>query len=185
MSSAAGASKHIQDVEELKTNFTVLTSLREDKEKWKQEFSELIQKEESKGRSLHFRSDAPKNLEKLKTHLMKSNLFILPLKPDSPLVGAEALSTVAAGVPILVSSHSGIASVLKTIIQDESVVNEASLESDEETWKDRMLQKLFRPEESQRRANQLREELLLDTSIAQTQLNFTGTVVGKKLKMCS
>ena len=126
-----------------------------------------------------------KNLEKLKTHLKKSNLFILPLKPDSPLVGAEALSTVAAGVPILVSSRSGIASVLKTIIQDESVVKEASLESDEETWKDRMLQKLFRPEESQRRANQLREELLLDTSIAQTQLNFIGTVVGKKLKMCS
>ena len=181
MSSAAGASKHIQDFEELKTNFTVLTDLEEDKEKWKQEFSELIQKEDSKGCSLFFRSDTPENLEKLKTHMRRSNLFILPLKADSPLFGTEALSAVAAGVPILVSTHAGMASVLKTKYQDASILKK----SDTETWKDGILSKLLTPEVSQQMANRLREELLLDTHIAQSHLDFTATVVGKKFKMYS
>ena len=181
VSSAAGASKHIQDFEELKTNFTVLTDLEEDKEKWKQEFSELIQKEDSQGCSLFVRSDAPENLEKLKTHMRRSNLFILPLKADSPLFGTEALSAVAAGVPILVSTHAGMASVLKTKYQDASILKK----SDTETWKDGILSKLLTPEVSQQMANRLREELLLDTHIAQIHLVFTATVVGKKFKMCS
>ena len=115
----------------------------------------------------------------MKTWLRKSNLFILPLKPDSPLFGTEALPAVAAGVPILVSNHSGIASVLKTILQDKSVVKESSLEPDEETWKDRILQKLLRPEESQRTAARLREQLLLDSSIVQSHLDFIQIIAGK------
>ena len=180
VSSAASASKHIKDFDGVKTNFVVLTNLKEDKEQWKQEFSKLIQKGESDGCSLYFQSDAPENLEKLKTHMRKSNLFILPLKPDSPLFGSEALSAVAAGVPILVSNHAGMASVLQTVFQDASILKK----SDIETWKDGILQMLLRPEDSQRRANKLREELLLETSIAQTHRDFIGTIVGEKLKIC-
>ena len=77
------------------------------------------------------------------------------------------------------SNHSGIASVLKTIIHDQSVVQESSLEPDEETWKDRILQKLLRPEESQRTAARLREQLLLDSSIAQSHLDFNQIIAGK------
>ena len=115
------SSKHILDFDGLKTNFVLLTNNKEDKEEWKKEFSEILEREGSKGRSLNFQSDGPETLEKLKTHLRKSNLFILPLKPDSPLFGTEALSAIAAGVPILVSSHSGIVSILKVITQDNSL----------------------------------------------------------------
>ena len=123
----------------------------------------------------------PETLEKLKTYMRKSNLLILPLKPDSPLFGTEALSAVAAGVPILVSSHSGMASILETIAQNESVVQESSLESDEETWKDKVIRTLVKPEDSQRIANTLREQLLLDTKITQTRLDFASIIGGKIL----
>ena len=178
VASAFGASKHMLECDSVKTNLVLLIENRADKDPWKKEFSELIQKE-SKGRSLHFQIDAPENLEKLKMHLRKSNLFICPLKSLSPIFGTEALSAVAAGVPILVSSHSGIASVLEIVSQDDSVVRESSTEPEAETWKDRILQKLLRPEDSQRRANRLKEALLLDTSIAQTHLDFTRIITGK------
>ena len=179
VASAARASKHILEFDGVKTNFELLTNNKEDKEAWKKEFSGLIQQEESKGRSLHFQSDAPESFEKLKIHMRKSNLFILPLKPDSPLFGTEALSAVAAEVPILVSFHSGMASLLKAIAQDESIVHESSLRSDEETWKDRIIQMLVRPEEAKQTANRLKELLLLDTTIAHTHLDFTKIVTGK------
>ena len=127
--STFGASKHILDFDGIRSNFELLINNREDIDQWKKEFKELVQKQESRGRSRHFHADAPQTLEGLKTYLRKSNLFILPLRPESPLFGAEALSAVAVGVPILVSSHSGIASILKTIIQDESVVRESSCKS--------------------------------------------------------
>ena len=186
VASAARASKRILEFDGVKTNFEMLTNNKKDKEEWKKEFSELIQQEESKGQSLHFQTDAPETLEKLKTHLRKSNLFILPLKPDSPLFGTEALSAVAGGVPILVSQNSGIASHLEAILQSGSIVQESSLESHETTWKDRIVQKLVKPNEAKRAANTLREQLLLDTSIAQTHLDFLRTVAGKMLYfLCS
>ena len=180
--STFGASKHILDFDGIRTTFELLINNREDIDQWKKEFKELIQKQESRGRSLHFHADAPQTLESLKTYLRKSNLFILPLKPESPLFASEALSAVAAGVPILVSSHSGIASILKTIIQDESVVQESSLEPGEEIWKDRILQKLLRPEASQRTSTRMRDQLLLDSSITQSHLDFTKIVAGKKFE---
>ena len=181
VASLSKASKHILDFDSVKTNFELLTNNKEDKDEWKKEFWELIQKEQSKGRSLHFKSDAPETIEKMKIHMRKSNLFILPLKLDSPLFGAEALSAVAAGVPVLVSSHSGMAALLKTIALDESIVHESSLRSDEETWKDRIIQMLVRPEGATQTADRLRKQLLLDTSIAHTHLDFTRIVTGKIL----
>ena len=83
----------------------------------------------------------------------------------------------------MVSSHSGMASILGEIAQNESVVQESSLETDEETWKDRIIRKLVNPEDSQRTANMLREQLLLDTKITQTHLDFSRIICGKILKM--
>ena len=181
VTSISRASKHILDFDSVKTNLSLLSDNIEDKEEWKKEFLDLLGKEGSKGRSLNFQPDAPETLEKLKTYMRKSNLFILPLKPDSPLFGTEALSAVAAGVPILVSSHSGMASILETIAQNESVVQESSLESEEETWKDKVIRKLVKPKDSQRIANTLREQLLLDTKITQTHLDFASIICGKIL----
>ena len=181
IAAVSGASKHIFEFDRLKSNLVMMTDVREDKEEWKKEFEELLVGEEAIGKTLNFQSNSPENFEKLKTHLRKSNLMILPLKSGSPLFGSEALSAIAACVPVLVSSHSGMATLLKMICQDESVVKESVLQLDINMWKDSILQKLLRPEDSQRRADRLREELLLDTSIARTHFNFIGTLVGKNI----
>ena len=175
------ASKHILEFDGVKTNFVMMTENKEDKEEWKKEFAELLKGHEWGGHSLNFQCDSPENIEKLVTRMRKSNLMILPLKPHSPLFGTEALCAIAAGVPVLVSNQSGIASLLEMICQDESIVKESTLQSNVDTWKERILQKLLRPQDSQGRANRLRADFLLDTSIAQTHLNFIKTIVGKTL----
>ena len=174
-----GASKHILEFDRVKTNFVMVTESKEDNNRWKKEFVEILKGHEAVGRTLNFQCDSPENFEKLTAYLRKTNLMISPLKPSSPLFGTETLSAIAAGVPVLVSNQSGIASLLKMICQDESVVKESTLHSNVETWKEGILKKLLRPGDSQERANRLREELLLDTKIAQTHLDFIGTIVGK------
>ena len=161
-SATVAASKHIVTFDGLKTNFIVLTQNKEDAEGWKKEYTELIQKQEIKCGALHFQSDGPETLKKLNIHLRRSNLFLLPLKSDSPLFGTEALAAIAAGVPILVSEHCGISAVLESLAQIDSMVPEPALVSDPDTWRDAIIKKLVKPEEAQLAANRLREQLLLD-----------------------
>ena len=72
VASISRASKHILDFDGVKTNFSLLSDNTEDKEEWIKEFSELLPKQVSKGRSLHFQQDVPETLEKLKTYLGKA-----------------------------------------------------------------------------------------------------------------
>ena len=182
VNSAAEASKHIWDFHNLKTNFVLLTSNKDDKEEWKKEFGEILGNGDARRRTLYFQVDSPENVETMNEKMRKSNLMILPLKPGSPIFGTEALSAIAAGVTILVSNHSGMAALLETIYQVESIIQESTLDSDAETWKEGILQKLLRPEDSQRKADRMREQLLLDTSIAQTHLDFIRALLGKIFK---
>ena len=179
VNATVAAAKHIVTFDGLKTNFIVLTQNKEDAEGWKKEFTELIQKQEIKCGALHFQSDGPETLKKLNIHLRRSNLFLLPLKSDSQLFGTEALAAIAAGVPILVSEHSGISSVLESLAQIDSMVQEPALVSDPDTWRDAIIKKLVKPEEAQQAANRLREQLLLDKTIAQTHLDFTKTITSE------
>ena len=179
VNATVAAAKHIVTFDGLKTNFIVLTQNKEYADGWKKEFTELIQKQEIKCGALHFQSDGPETLKKLDIHLRRSNLFLLPLKSDSPLFGTEALAAIAARVPILVSEHSGISSVLDSLAQIDSMVQESALVSDPDTWRDAIIKKLVKPEEPQRAANRLREQLLLDKSIAQTHLDFIKFICSK------
>ena len=179
VAAVSGAAKHILEFDGLKTNFNMITDIKEDKVGWRKEYKELTKGQEALGRVLNFQADSSDNFEKLKAQLRKSNLMILPWRLGSPLFGSETLSAIAAGVPVLLSNHSGMASVLEMIFQDDSVVRESTLDSDTEMWKKAILQKLLRSVDTQLKATRLREQLLLDTSIAQTHLNFIGTIVGK------
>ena len=114
----------------------------------------------------------------MKVHLRKSNLFLLPLKSDSPLFGTEVLAAIAAGVPVLVSRDSGLASLLDTMIEDESIVGKNTMKVGAQSWKEHTIQKSVRPEESQQTAQRLRQQFLLDTSIAQTHLDFINVISG-------
>ena len=109
-----------------------MATRREDIPYWKKDFEETLQLYGIKERSLKFQVSVPENIEKLKSHRRKSNLFLCPSKFDSPIFGTEAL---VALVPILVSRYSGIASLLRKMVEDESVVNETNSETKVGSWK--------------------------------------------------
>ena len=175
-----GAAEHIRDFDGVRTNLTMLAAHEDDAGRWKATIVKILQRKKQH-QGLSFKTEVPTDINKLQSHLKRSTLFLLPLKPDSPLFGTEALAAIAAGVPILVSKYCGLASLLRRMAEDESVVYGTKLESHLETWKDRILEKLLRPDESQKAANRLREQLLLATSIAQTHLDFINVIASEFL----
>ena len=178
VTATAGASEHIRYFDGIRMRLSSLVAVEEEKANWKDSFEEVLEGPDLKDTGLFFQEEAPLTLDKMKVHLRKINLFLLPLRQDTPLFGTEALSAIAAGVPVLVSRDSGLASLLKTMVADESVVHRNNLQLDVQSWKERIIQKLVRPDETQTAAKTLREQLLLDTSIAQTHLDFINTIAG-------
>ena len=167
--------------EDVRTYLTLLAADEAEKVKWKETSEEVICKQNLNGTGLTFQAEAPLTIDKMKVHMRKSNLFLLPLKQDSPLFGTEALAAIAAGVPVLVSKYSGLAALLRELLQGEPVIHKNELDVDTETWKVRIIRKLVKPSRARQRADRLREQLLLDTSIAQTHLDFINTITGNSL----
>ena len=178
VTAAAGASKHIRDFNGVRINLSLLTAEEEEKVEWKETCKEVLQRKDLNETGLSFKVEAPMTIDKMKIHMKKSNLFLLPLKQNSPLFGTEALAAIAAGVPVLVSRYSGLAALLREMQQDEPVVHKNESEVHTKIWKERIIQKLIKPDAARERANALREQLLLDTSIAQTHLDFINTITG-------
>ena len=172
-----GAAEHIRDFDGVRTNLTMLAAHEDDRGKWKSAGDEMLRRQTAHHTGLSFKAEVPADITKLQFYMKRSSLFLLPLKSDSPLFGTEALSAIAAGVPVLVSKYSGLASFCHKILGDESVVFETS-KSATDTWRDRILERLLKPRESQQVAERLREELLLDTSIVVTHLDFVNIIAG-------
>ena len=124
-----------------------------------------------------FYCEVVQEMEDMKYHFKKSYLFLLPLKASSPLFGSEALSAIAAGVPVLVSRHSPIGSLLLDMNANSSVVSETDVDS----WSHRIIQKMTNPDEAQCQTKTLKDRLLLDTSIPSTHMDFINIISG----MCS
>ena len=179
VTAAAGASDYIQFNDGVKIKLSLLVASEEEKDKWKYKFDEVLMRRNLNETALSFQTEAPQTTDKIKFNMRKSNLFLLPLKQDSPLFGTEALTAIAAGVPVLISKDCGLASLLETMIEDESIVGKNKLKINAETWKERIIQKLVRPVESQQFAKRLRDRLLMDTSIAETHLKFINIIAGK------
>ena len=174
-----GAAEHIRDFDGVRTNLRMLAAHEDDREKRKVETDEIFKNKTAEHIGISFKTEVSADINKLQILMKISTLFLLPLKSDSPLFGTEALAAIAAGVPVLVSRYSGIACLLRGMSEDESVVYGTKRESRPDIWKDRILERLLRPEESQRAANRLREKLLLDTSIAKTHLDFINIIASK------
>ena len=151
----------------------MLTEKNDESKEWEKEFQECLQDTFTnvtfQCKVIQGNKDFP---------MRKSDLFLLPLKASSPLFGSEALSAIAAGVPVLVSRHSPVGSLLLGMKGNSSVVSE----TDVDTWSDRIIQKITNPDEAQCEANKLREKLLLDTSIPSTHLDFINIIAGKNFK---
>ena len=109
--------------------------------------------------------------------------MLLPLKPDSPLFGVEALMAACSGVPILVSSNSGIASLMNSVGEGEAIVYNTTgiLQNDSKVWSEKIYQKISDPQNAQIMAQSLRGTLLLDTSIAASHIEFIKIVTGTYL----
>ena len=178
VTATAGASYYIQFNDGVKTKLSLLAATEQDKEKWKRNFVEVLHRRNLNDRGLIFQVEGPSTFDKMKVYMRKSNLFLLPLKYDSPFFGTEALAAIAAGVPVLISKDSGLASLLETMVEDEAIVGRNKMKVNAEFWKERIIQKLVKPEESQTAANRLREQLLLDTSIAKSHLDFINVIAG-------
>ena len=176
VTATAGASQHIRDFDNARMRLSILVANAAEKTEWKKHFDEVMLTENMTDTGLSFQAEAPLVMDKMKVYMRKSNLFLLPLKSDSPVFGTEALAAIAAGVPVLVSRDSGLASLLKTMAEDEPVVNKTKSELH---WKERIIHKLVKPEEAQIAAKRLREQLLLDTSISQTHLDFINVISGR------
>ena len=120
VSASEKASQHIHTTDGERVKLELLGVKEEDRSGWRSWFRE-IQKS-----GLTFECPPAENFDKIKKRQLKrSNLFIQPLEVDSILFGVEALT---AGVPILVSQNSGIASLLENLIQHEMIVRSKSNE---------------------------------------------------------
>ena len=178
VTAAAKASDYIQFNDGVKIKLSLLMANEDDKDKWKETFEKVLRKRNMKDTGLSFQTETSSTLDKIKIHMRKSHLFLLLLKQDSPLFGTEALSAIAAGVPVLISKDCGLSSFLDTLIEDEPIVGKNKLKVNAESWKERIIQKLVKPEESQKTAKRLRDKLLLDVTIAQTHLDFINNIAG-------
>ena len=152
-----GAAEHIRDFDGVRTTLTMIAAHEDDGDMWKSESDETFKRKSVDRVGLSFKAQVLADIDKLKLYLKRSTLFLLPLKSDSPLFGTEALAAIAAGVPVLVSRYSGVTRLLQKMTEDESVVYGIKSQLATDMWRDKILQRLLRPEESQRPANRLKE----------------------------
>ena len=160
-------------------NIRLIGFKEDDKSCWEELFKTIIQQHNFKGRAPSFRFYAPHDIKKLMPHIKRAAVLILPLDHDSPLFGTQALIAIAAGVPVLVSRNSGIASLLQSKGLSEPIVwDNDGFTKDVETWTERLIHRIINPRETRRVAQQLRILFLLDHSIASTHLDFINTITG-------
>ena len=179
VTATAEASAHLQDFEGVRIRLSLLVENEDEKDKWKHSFEEVLRTKSLNNTGLSFQVDTPRTKEQIKAHLKKSNLFLLPLKQNSPVFGTEVLLAIAAGVSVLVSKYSGLASLLDTMIEDEPIVGRNVSKINAQHWKERIIDKLVKPAQAQKAANRLRERLSTDLNIAQTHLEFCSIVSGR------
>ena len=152
-----------------RTTLTMLIENMSDKEEWEEEYDRVLRVENKR---LNFKCE-PIGGE-LESKIKKSDLFLFPLEASSSLFSEEAMSVIASGVPVLVSSNSGVGSFLLGKNKNDSVVQQM----DEKLWTDRILEKINDRGTSQGNANDLRENLLLDTTVESYHQDFAQMICG-------
>ena len=152
------AAKHICDFDKVRMNFNLLVANDEEMVLCKKTLAAILWQNGFKPNGLQCPVHVVNTLESLNSYMMKTNLFLLPLKSYSLQFGSEALLAVASGVPILISNSCGLAPLMEKLDAGKPVADDTfDDESDvDKMWKDRILELLLNPEEAQLRANRLR-----------------------------
>ena len=165
-------------------SFTVkMLSEREDKNNsWKENFNLVKKNSKLEDHLLSFKYHAVQLTDAMIPHLKRACAFVLPLKRPNVQFGSEALVAIAAGIPVLVSKNSGIASFLQSIGEQEPIVwDTGKFANDVNTWKERLIEILCDQTKAESQARELRKALLLGASIASTHLDFTKIICSKFL----
>ena len=165
---------------QLSFNLKLVGTKEEEKPLWEKNFNDIKEKHNVQGRTPSFKFFAPQKLEKLRPHIKRAAVVVLPMKQDAAPFGVETWNALAAGVPVLVSRSSGLASFLDDNGVAEAVVwdGQGFTESTEE-WKKRLVQKITNPNEAQQIAQELREILKLDAHTSLSHKNFIKDVTRK------
>ena len=95
--------------------FLVLATNVEERKIWEESFIAARDEQQTKDKRMAFQFQTIIDIEKLKSLMKRTAVMLLPLKPDSTMFGIEALRAAYSGVPILVSSNSGIASLMNSM----------------------------------------------------------------------
>ena len=153
-----------------------------DKPLWENTVRDLKEKHNIVDNTLDFQFHTIQTLEKFISVMRTVTVSVFPSQSRSPVFGTEALVAMAAGVPVLVSGGSGVASFLHSVGESEPIVWDGQgFTDDVETWKQRLLEKITNREQAQTVAAELRKILLLGAKIPATHLSFLKYVTGKVL----
>ena len=168
---------------QIRMELLVLTPNQNERDLWARSFNEIKENQPTKYQGLTFEFQSVNNTDELKTFMRQTSVLLLPLIPGSPLFGTEALSAAAAGTSILVSSNSGMASLLHHLDEVKSVIhNKGALNADAQLWNVRITEKLTKPKDAQQEAENIRAKLIQDTTIASSHLDFIRIITGKHIK---
>ena len=168
-------------------SFTLkMLSEREDRNSsWKENFNLVKKNCKLEDQLLSFKYYAVQVTEDMTSHLKRACAFVLPLKHLNVQFGSEALVAIAAGIPVLVSKNSGIASFLQSIGEQEPIVwDTGKFANDVNIWKERLTEKLCDQTKAESQARELRKALMLGATIASTHVDFTKIICGKFVHFC-
>ena len=151
-----------------------------DKPLWENTVKDLKEKHNIVDNALDVQFHTIQTLQKFTSLIRSATVSLFPTQPRSPIFGTEVLVAMAAGVPVLVSRSSGVASFLHSVGESEPIVWDGQgFIEDVETWKQRLLEKITNRQQAQTVAAELRKILLLGAKIPATHLSFMKFITGK------
>ncbi len=159
-------------------NFWTMATTQDEREKWEDHFKTIVDRESKADKRLAFVYKTMQEQNELKTSLKRASLCVLPLMSQSNLFGVESMMAAYAGVPVVVSSNSGFANLLRQIPVTNSILDVKGVPADLAVWEDKIFQKIMNVKESEEEAIAIKKNLLLDISIEESHNKFITAITG-------
>ncbi len=163
---------------QISMNFWTIATTQEEREEWENHFKAVLDKESKSDKRLTFVYKTMQEQNEFKNILKRASLCVQPLMCESSMFGVESLMAAYAGVPVLVSSNSGLADLLRQIPVLDSTLDVKGVSQDMQCWEDKIFQKIMNAKESEKEANAIKKNLLLDTTIEESHNKFIATITG-------
>ena len=162
---------------------TMLVTSSDEKPQWQMRFKNMVEAYDLEHKTLSLAVYCPLDEMKLLEYIRRATIVLIPSTPDQlSTSGSEALVAMAAGTPVLVFKSSGIALLLQKLGMSEVLIwDEKSFTASVTSWKSRLFESLSNPERAQIVASNLRQKLLGNMKIPESQLHFMSFVAGESL----